>query len=908
MKVLGRILCSFGFVLLLVCELVGQQFVYENTSVLNVIKDVEEKTTYRFLYREALVADIKVSFSANEDALFDRFTEVLATKKLGIKVDENRLQALIFKSEEPSSENVIQISGYVLDSNTGERLPFATISWRMFGLIDGINTDKNGRFEATIKTGSPELSLLITYVGYTNEQIDLSFSNASEIQDLAVRLTPKPFSGKEIIVQGVNFYTPNDTVLNGLLKIGSFSPLGESNAVRSLQMLPSVSMSAAVNDGINIRGSSSDGFQVLLDGQTVYNQSHLFGLLDAMNSDVLKSSGFYYDVTPAQYQAPLGGTLSLITRTGSINDFNSSFGLSNTAVKSTIEGPIIKGKSSWLLSGRWSYLDEIDWFNNAKMIEYGLNVNRPVDLTVDPRLSTSCPLSSFRDSCVDPRLREFILNGLSLNDIDILNTDASFYDLHSKFYFETSSGTQFILSSYFGSDEASQDYLRDEIAFQSENTTANRWDNGTINGQIFTLLGDKFYSSTNIGFTTYSSSFRKDDFEFPEIRETNNGLRIDSVIIQPLNLSNEIRQFDVRQTISKKLQKGDLEFGISYSDFEVRYTEIGVSSNSFESRRTSQLVDLFQQFDFDATEKLQVSIGNRLHYFSNGEYLRLSPRLKASYQWNEDLSLSSGFSRNYQFMNRLQIYNINSNDFWILTNEDQPPSSVNYFTSGVYYNVHPQVYIQVEGYYKFFENLRLHELNTGSASVSFKNTSVPWFYQNKGRSRGVELLMKNRFKDLIISTGYTYSISELKNETRKQNSSDFIFNNGEYFYADWDRRHQISSVAEIDLKGGFTLFTSWIYGTGVPSRVDLADSRFSEERLPNYSRFDITLSFKTKINAGMLDASFAVYNTFDRENTWYSEISQVNFPTFGNRDRTGSLYTHVFDLGIQPSFNLKLSF
>lgn len=126
------------------------------------------------------------------------------------------------------------------------------------------------------------------------------------------------------------------------MKIGTFSPLGESNAVRSLQMLPAVSMNTALNDGINIRGSSSDGFHVLLDGLTVYNQSHLFGLLDAMNADVLKSSGFYYDVTPAQYQAPLGGTLSLITRTGSINDFRSSFGISNTALKSTVEGPLIK--------------------------------------------------------------------------------------------------------------------------------------------------------------------------------------------------------------------------------------------------------------------------------------------------------------------------------------------------------------------------------------------------------------------------------------------------------------------------------------------------------------------------------------------------------------------------------------
>lgn len=876
---LRLILRSFGLILLLVGNVVGQQFSYENRSVLSVIDDIEEKTDYRFLYREALVADIFISFHADENSLFDLFSSAISKNQLGLKIDNDRNQALIYKSNSTQSPTNISISGYVIDDGTGERLPFATISWREFGFIDGVTTNTNGRFDITVSSGEPELIILASYVGYSSEQIRFDLSQTTNWKDVSIRLEAKPYSGKEIIVQGINFYTPNDTVLNGLMKIGTFSPLGESNAVRSLQMLPAVSMNTALNDGINIRGSSSDGFHVLLDGLTVYNQSHLFGLLDAMNADVLKSSGFYYDVTPAQYQAPLGGTLSLITRTGSINDFRSSFGISNTALKSTVEGPLIKGKSSWLLSGRWSYLDEIDWFNNTQIIEYGLDVNRPVDLYVDSRLQGR------------------IIQDISLDEIDIQNTDASFFDLHGKLYFEAKNGSQLVVSGYSGSDKASQDYFRDELDFLSTNTTSNEWNSNSLSGQFYTQLSGNINLSTSIGYTVYNSTYSKDDFDYPTNREPNGNIN-DSSIIQSLTLENEIYQFDVRQTVSLPLEHGKLEFGISYSDFDVRYTELSLNRDSFLSRRTSQLADIFQQIDLNTSNSIKISIGNRLHYFSNGRYLRWSPRFKFSYQINEDLTFGSGLSRNYQFINRLEYYNINSNDFWILTNEDQAPSSVNQFTSGLYYNINQHVYLQLEGYYKLFDNLRVHELNTNTGSATFKSNKTPWFFDNDGKSSGLEFLMKNRFEDVTLSSSYTLSYSELKNEK---------INSGNYFYASWDRRHQISTAIEIDLKGGFTLLGSWIYGTGIPSRVQLFDLNAPSTRLPDYSRADFTLNYKVRLSSGDLEAQFSIYNAFDRANTWYDERQPVTITTRNNEIRVPAL-THIYDLGVQPSFSLKFNF
>ncbi len=877
-----RFFSCFGWFLIFNASVTAQDYSYQNKALLEIIRDIESNTEYRFLYREALVANITLTFDAEPSELFEILEQSMLTFGLGLKVNSDRNQAIVYKSGAVSTTLEATIQGFVVDANTGERLPFATISWREFGEIKGVNSDATGRFSISALLPQPMLSLLVSYVGYANQQLTVALDEAIDLSDVTIRLIPKKYDGKEIIVQGVNFYNPTDTLLYGLMKLGSFSPLGESNAVRSLQNLPAVSMNTAVNDGINIRGSASDGFQVLLDGQTLYSQSHLFGLLDAMNPDVLRSSGFYYDITPAQYQAPLGGTLSLITRTGSLNKFSSSVGLSNTAISSTIEGPIKKGSSSFMLSGRWSYLDELDWFNNAKMIEYGLDVNRPLLV-------------------VDPRLQNRIVRGYSLHEIDLQSTNASFYDLHGKLYTEFSNGNQFLISGYFGNDEATQEYLRDERDVITINQTANNWSNATINLAFNAMLNSKIYSQSSIGYTDYNSEFLKDDFPF-SVRGNpiGNGNRIfiDSVTIQPLNLQNGVNQVTLKQDFTAQIESGSINFGINYADFDVQYTELGIVRESFISRRTSQLVDVYTQLDVEASEQFGLSAGSRLHYFSNGQYLRLSPRIKFSLQESEKLAMSFGFSRNYQFINRLTFYNINSNDFWILSNEDQPPSSVNQLSAGLYYHANTWAYFQIEGYYKQFANLRLHQLNTGLISESFKNEDSPWFYQNDGRSHGIEVLIKNWYKEVVITNAYTYSIAEVQNP---------LLNNGEYFYANWDRRHQLTSTADIELQKGFHLLMAWTFGTGIPSRAEINTQLQSTNRLPNYSRFDVSLNIKGEFKQSKIEASFSIYNAFDRENVWYSERKQATVTTF--RDvRQAAALTHVFDLGIQPSFNVKLSF
>lgn len=880
-----RILCvMFAILFSVFAHSEAQSFFYSNELLLSIISDIESQTPYRFLYREALISDIRVTLTATEASVMQELSESLRSKNIGLKVDGDRFQALIYSTTDQQESQQILISGFVLDANTGERLPYSTISWRDQGELYGVSSNPSGSFTIATNSDSKELSFLVSFVGYKPQRFNLSFDEQQAWKDVSIRLEPEPYSGKEILVKGVNFYNASDTVLSGMIKVGAFSPLGETNAVRSLQMLPAVSLSSAINDGINIRGSASDGFQILLDGQTVYHQSHLFGLLDAMNPDVLKTSGFYYDVTPAQFQAPLGGTLSLITRTGSLNKIQGSAGFSNTATKATLEGPLMRGKSSWLLSGRLSYLDEINWMNNQKLIEYGLDVNRPADIVFNRELPGR------------------IIERISLNQINVQNTDARFYDLHGKMHFETKKGNQFSISGYTGFDDASQQYFRDQTDVVELYKTSNRWQTQTITAKYSAQVSANTYSVSNIGFSDYGSTYSKGDFEYPARRQndTGNGNQPsppDSSILGELTLENSLQDFSAKQSFFSSFDGYSMEYGISYSDFDVEYIERSITRSSFLSRRTSQLVDLFHQVDISTIDDINLNLGNRIHYFSNGRYLRWSPRIKAEFFTEKTISFGAGFSRNYQFLNRLQFYNINSSDFWILTNENQPPSSVNYYSAELKFRYFDHTYIQIEGYIKDYENLRSHELNTFGVSSSFRTDETPWFFENEGLGKGLEFLVKNNLGMLTLNSSYTLSSMQLKNSR---------INNGEYFYAEWDRRHQFSFVSELALSKNLDLYISWMYGSGSPDRLNFQRLQ-DNPRLPDYSRVDASFAYSALIKSGTIKASFSIYNILDRNNPWYTEIKQISVET-RNRDIQASARTNVFDLGIQPSFNVGFYF
>lgn len=869
-----------GIIILLLVFMPGKtlaQYSYDSEPLIRVIDDIQDRTPYRFLYREAMIADITVTFRAESQNVIEKLSSALQFKSIALNVDTGRYQVVIHKNSKSNTGKKVTISGQVVDANTGERLPFATISWNSNGTVEGVGSNEAGFFHFNHTFQEPEITIKASYVGYSTEKLVLDLEENSNISDLNFRLAPTFVGGNEVIITGMNYYSTIDTSLQHSVDIGTFSPLGETNSIRALQQLPAVNINTALDNGLNVRGSPADGFRVLLDGVTIYNQSHLFGLLDSFNADALQTSGMFYDITPAQYQAPPGGTLSFYTKTGSLNKIRGTAGISNTSARLTLEGPIKKGSSSWLLSGRNSYMNTINWLNNSSLIKWGLDIDRPSEVL-------SSDLVDIESQLVRP-----------------VESDAHFFDLHGKVYFEGETGSRFILSGYYGQDYTEQQSNRVFRSFDSSNgsrielrpvETDNNWSNAAGSIQFQSPLSASAYSYSSAGFSIYDTDFGKDDFTYTRFNEITDSFQLFTFPFEIKSIINEIK---AEQRFDFSFWDATWSFGGAYHYYTGEYFEDSFDRPGFFTQTNTHRVDVYGQVDVTGFKWIDIFAGNRTHFYSNGNYLKFSPRFKAKLFPEAKISASLGYSKNYQFLNQISLSNIMSSDIWILANEQQPPASVDYYSAGIYFKPFDHTHFQIEAYRKEYENTRLHEINTFSLNNTFSDS--PWFSDNSGEGEGVEFYLRNQFTYFALSQSFTIAKMQLQNP---------VLNDGEPFYVDWDRRYRYGSTLELYPVSHLSIFLSWMYATGNPNKLAVFGPS-NEQRLDDYMRADLSIEYTKNLRAGNLKASVSVYNLTDRNNPWYRELSLV-IDRSSNQNRFSNVPVEVYDLGIQPSFNLSFSF
>lgn len=866
------------FILLLLPSTALSQFIYQDEPAISVLTDIQEKTGYRFLYRESLLANLSISIDANRNSLIDEVRISLNKNQLRLIPDASGDRFIVLpvhlNANQTASEYVIE--GQVVDSKTGDRLPFSSISWIADGETGGTAASVAGSFSIQLPADLTKLSLTASFIGYEKETISIYPNNAESIRDITFRLSPEFILGSEIIVTGSHFYNPQNSALSGLIRTDRFSPMGDANAVRALQVLPAVQPATAINDGLSIRGSAPDGFHLELDGMKIFNQSHLFGLLDSFNGDAIRNSGFFYGVAPADEHTPAGGKLVLTTKNGSLNDTESTAGVSNTGIRATINGPLSRGTSSWLISGRISTMDELSWFNNDKIIQWGLDVDRPrSDIT-----------------------NQEIINS---NLVTPQGSDVRFFDFHGKIYHESAGGKRTIFSTYLGGDRTSHlatritrsNSLQDRFK-EIDVETSNRWNNFATSVQHQRFISDDIFSNTLFGISAYETRFSKDDFIYTNFIRNSESLQ-SIVFTSPLSNKSTMNRFKFNQTLNFNLWGLAAKSGLQAMFHRGEYLEESFDRPNFYGKTTSFQTDIFTHVDWQATTYLDISTGIRVHHYSNGGFLKSSPRFSARLFNNRMISLHTGYSKNYQFVNRISFKNAVTADLWILADADQPPTSADQFTAGLEFKPFENLLIKTDVYRKKYENLRLHELNTSSLSSTLSNT--PWYFQNSGEASGLESLIRLSGSVFSLTQTHTFSTVKLQND---------LLNNGDEFYAPWDRRHAFGTLLEIPVTQSISLHASYTLATGT---VDFLPSEqlSSGERLPDYRRLDLSASYAADFGEKKASVKFSVFNVTDRQNTWYREYQPVIF----NRQTLPAIRAElvdVYDLGIQPSFELKLNF
>ena len=295
------------------------------------------------------------------------------------------------------------------------------------------------------------------------------------------------------------------------------------------------------------------------------------------------------------------------------------------------------------------------------------------------------------------------------------------------------------------------------------------------------------------------------------------------------------------------------------------------------------------------------SIIDIIHYnFSKNikTYHHIEPRISARYIVDDNSSFKASYSQNYQYIHLTSMTSITlPTDLWIPSSDIVKPEFCTQYTFGYYRNFKQNVFESyIEGYYKVMEN-QIEFKDGAQPEDNLKNNIDNNLIFGKGLSYGVEVFLKKRTGKFNGWIGYTLSWTK---------RSFPEINNGNWYYAKYDRRHDLSVVLSYDMSDKWTFSTAWIYATG--NAITLPNSRYFIEgniievwgdrnsfRMPAYHRMDISATYTRKKHKKYESSwNFSVYNLYNRHNPFY-----IYFITQGNLNNY-SLETKAKQVSLFP--------
>src|SRR5688500_18162330 len=197
-------------------------------------------------------------------------------------------------------------------------------------------------------------------------------TDAQVMQEIVIE--EKPLDENVVAVQ----MSKNALNMNQVRKLPAL--FGEVDIIKNIQMMPGVITAGEGTSTFFVRGGSGDQNLILIDEAPVYDPSHLFGLFSVFNADVIKDSEIYRGGIPARFGGRLSSILEVRTKDGNNKGFNVTGGIGSLASRIAVEGPIVKGKSSFIASARRSYADLIMKAANQNNLIHFYDINAKINV------------------------------------------------------------------------------------------------------------------------------------------------------------------------------------------------------------------------------------------------------------------------------------------------------------------------------------------------------------------------------------------------------------------------------------------------------------------------------------------------------------------------------------------------
>jgi hypothetical protein len=718
-----------------------------------------------------------------------------------------------------------KVSGVITEAKTKETLVGVPIQIKERS-SNGVSSDENGKYSISLPKG--EYTLSIDYMGFEKKQIKISLTK-DIIQD--IELTQTTIGLSEVVVSAerpdANVSAPQTGIQRMEIQQINKLPvlLGERDIIKAIQLMPGVQGAGEGSSGFFVRGGSADQNLILLDNVSLYNASHLMGFFSTFNSAVLRDVTLYKGAMPAQYGERLASILDVQQRNGDNQKYHVEGGIGLISSNVSAEGPIQKGKSSFMIGARRTYADAI------------------------ARLS-----------------------GIE----DAKNAYLYFYDLNMKLNFALSDKDQLTLSGYLGKDKM---VLKDAAEMSWGNKFLTLGWNHTYN--------NKWVSRTSLSYNQY---------DYFAQMEMGMDLRGGSDITD-LGFKHEF--------LFQPTRNSQWRFGLHSTHHDLAPGDFEMNSEQENSvnlhHRYSLENGLYASNQVKLSDRLEVVYGLRLSAFmalGKGEYYtldadnnvldstwynsgkivktywNLEPRLSAAYRLNKESSLKAAYARTVQNMHLL-TYSAQGTPFdrWTSSSNNVKPQIADQVSLGYFRNFSNNMFeFSVEAYYKDMKNQIDFKDNADFMGYDVVESELLY---GKGRAYGIEILLKKNTGRFTGWIGYTLAKSEKKIDG---------INEGRWYNAFQDRRHDFSIVGMYELNQKWSFSAAWVYYTGnaitYPSgkyQINGKDVMYYAERngyrMPAYHRLDLGATCQLKKTAKFQsELVFGLYNAYGRENAYMIEF------------------------------------
>ncbi len=753
-----------------------------------------------------------------------------------------------------AQEQDVTISGYVRNGESNEVLSYAVVTIKE--LNKTILLENDGSYSITLKSG--RYTFIVSCLGYVNEEFRVNLRRGSRVvQDFTIK------EASNVLETATVSAHKDDNVRRPQMGVERLSVeqikaipalMGEVDIIKSLQLLPGVQAASEGSSGFSVRGGTADQNLVLFDNAPMYNVSHLMGFFSAFNNDAISDIQLYKGDIPASHGGRLSSLLEVNAKEGNAEKFGLTGGIGTISSRITAEGPIVKDKLSYVISGRRTYADLF-----------------------------------------------LKLSG----DKDLRNTTLYFYDLNAKLTYKISDKDRLYFTGYtgkdkFGSNLSDMDFGNQVAVLRWNHLFSSRlfYDLSLMatkyRYKLFSMIGDEDEYRWSSNIVDYSM---RNDFGWlinPNMT-LRFGLSSTYHSFKPGNASTTAENVDIPKS-----------YALEHAVYVSNEHKIGSRITLKYGARFSLFQNIGKATIYNFTsnhEKIDSTV------YKIGEIFHTSysfePRIAGVFELNSTSSIKAAYSHTVQYMHLVSNSTAGSPlDVWVPTSPNIKPQLAKQVSVGYFKNfANKGLEASAEVYYKKMSDV----VDFKDHAQLILNPALDGELRiGEGEAYGLELMLKKTTGRLTGWLSYTLSKSE---RTIPE------INDGKTYRSPADRPHSISLVATYEFSKRVTGSMLWQYSTGAPTTYPIGKYEFNgayipvygarnTSRMPDYHRLDLSLTIKGKKNPSRRwqgEWNFSLYNAYGRKNPWYIYFSQDR----DNPSQTYAEMVYLFSFVPSVTYNFK---